>query len=106
MDSYAQDQSGEHFKQTVLDPYLDAPSNREQDLSDEEMGCSPWLFTPPWDEDTIKDHWEDYELDAQHDSHMDNDYGYRRYVSNFNINTVADHQQFLVALGSLSSSVE
>ena len=29
-----------------------------------------------------------------------------RYVSNFNINTVADHQQLLVALGSLSSSVK
>ena len=28
------------------------------------------------------------------------------YVSNFDINTVADRQQFLVALGSLSSSVE
>ena len=37
---------------------------------------------------------------------MDNDYGYHRYVSNFNINTVADRQQLLVALGSLSSSVE
>ena len=29
-----------------------------------------------------------------------------RYVSNFNSNTVADLQQLLVALGSLSSSVE
>ena len=37
---------------------------------------------------------------------MDDDYGYHRYVSNFNINTVADRQQLLVALGSLSSSVE
>ena len=37
---------------------------------------------------------------------MDDDYGYHRYVSNFNINTMADHQQLLVALGSLSSSVE
>ena len=34
------------------------------------------------------------------------DYGYQRYVSNFNINTVADCQQLLVALSSLSSSVE
>ena len=45
-------------------------------------------------------------LDDQHDSHMYNDYSYQRYVSNFNINTVADCQQWLVALGSLSSSVE
>ena len=60
----------------------------------------------PQDKDTVKDHWEDYELDGQHDSHMDDDYGYHRYVSNFNINTVADCQQLLVALGSLSSSVE
>ena len=37
---------------------------------------------------------------------MDDDYDYRRYVSNFNINTVTDCQQLLVALGSLSSSVE
>ena len=37
---------------------------------------------------------------------MDDDYGYHRYVSNFDINTVADCQQLLVALGSLSSSVE
>ena len=34
------------------------------------------------------------------------DYGYQRYVSNFDINTVADRQQLLIALGSLSSSVE
>ena len=39
-------------------------------------------------------------------SYAYNDYGYWRYVSNFNINTVADRQQLLVALGSLSSSVE
>ena len=70
------------------------------------MGCSLWLFTLPQDEDTIKDHWEDYNLDTQHDSHMDDDYNYQRHVSNFNINTVADHQQLLVAHGSLSSSVE
>ena len=37
---------------------------------------------------------------------MDDDYGYHGYVSIFNINTVADCQQLLVALGSLSSSVE
>ena len=37
---------------------------------------------------------------------MDDDYSYQRYVSNFDINTVADCQQLLVALGSLSSSVE
>ena len=37
---------------------------------------------------------------------MDDDYGYHRYVSNFDINTVTDHQQLLGALGSLSSSVE
>ena len=37
---------------------------------------------------------------------MDDNYGYWRYVSKFDINTVADHQQLLVALGSLSSSVE
>ena len=85
MDSYAQDWSGEHFKWTVLNLYLDAPSDGEQDSSDEEMGRSPWLFTLPQDEDTIKDHLEDYELDAQHDSHMDNDYSYHRYVSNFDI---------------------
>ena len=40
MDSYAQDQSGDHFKQTIINPYLDAPSDGEQDLSDEEMGRS------------------------------------------------------------------
>ena len=47
MDSYAQDQSGKHFKWTIIDLYLDAPSDGEQDLSDEEMGRSPRLFTPP-----------------------------------------------------------
>ena len=40
MDSYAQDQSGEHFKQTIIDLYLDAPSDGEQDSSNEEMGRS------------------------------------------------------------------
>ena len=103
---YKQDPSGKSFKKAI-DLYLDAPSNGEQDSSDdEEMGRSPQLFTPPQDENTIKDHWEDYELDTQHDSHMDNDYRYHRYVSNFDINAVADHQQLLVALGSLSSSIE
>ena len=91
---------------TIIDPYLNAPSDSEQDSSDEEMGCSPQLFTPPWDKDIVKDHWEDYKLDNQHDSHVYDDYDYQRYVSNFNINTVADRQQLLVALGSLSSSVE
>ena len=37
---------------------------------------------------------------------MYDNYGYQRYISNFNINTVADRQQLLVALGILSSSVE
>ena len=114
IDSLTQDPSGEHFRQMyspekqTYDPYLNASSNGKQDLSsdDEEMGCSLQLFTLPRDEDTIKDHWEDYELDNQHNSHAYNDYGYQRYVSNFNINTVADCQQLLVALGSLSSSVE
>ena len=40
MDSYAQDQSGEHFKWTIIDLYLDAPSDSEQDSSEEKMGCS------------------------------------------------------------------
>ena len=103
---YKQDPSGESFKKAT-NPCLNAPSAGEQDWSDnKEMGRSPQLFTLPQDGDTIKDHWEDYELDAQHNSHMDDDYGYHRYVSNFNINTVADCQQLLVALGSLSSSVE
>ena len=78
------------------------PSSSE----DKEMGRSLWLFTPPQDEDTVKDHWEDYKLNDQHDSYAYDDYGYQRYVSNFNINTVTDHQQLLVVLGSLSSSVE
>ena len=61
----------------IFNPYLDAPSNGEQDSSkDEKMGCSPRLFTPPQDEETIKDHWEDHKLDNQHDSHMYDDYGY------------------------------
>ena len=102
---YKQDPSGKSFKKAI-NLYLDAPSNGEQDLSNKEMGRSPQLFNLPWDKNTIKDHWEDYKLDAQHNSHMDNDYSYHRFVSNFDINTVADCQQLLVALGSLSSSVE
>ena len=52
--------------------------------------------------------WDDYDDRDKNDpnSHGYNDYSYQRYVSNFDINTVADHQQLLVALGSLSSSVE
>ena len=40
----------ENAKKVNYDPYLNAPSNSEQDSSseDEEMkGCSPRLFTPP-----------------------------------------------------------
>ena len=37
---YKQDPSGKTFKR-IIDPYLDAPSDGEQDLSDEEMGRSP-----------------------------------------------------------------
>ena len=40
MEFYKQAPSGESFKK-AFDPYLDAPSNGEQDLSDEEMGFSP-----------------------------------------------------------------
>ena len=41
MDSYKQDPSGESFKQ-IIDLYLNAPSNGEQDSSSEdERGCSP-----------------------------------------------------------------
>ena len=39
MDFYKQDLSGKSFKK-AFDPYLDAPSDGEQDLSDKEMGCS------------------------------------------------------------------
>ena len=49
------------------------------------------------------EHWDGDKNDP--DSAYD-DYSYQRYVSNFDINTVADQQQLLVALGSLSSSVE
>ena len=41
MDSYRQDPSGEHFKQ-IIDPYLNAPSDGEQDSSSEDKrGHSP-----------------------------------------------------------------
>ena len=99
----------ENAKKVDYNPYLDASSDGEQNssLENEEMkGHSLRLFTPPQDEDTVKDHWEDYKLDNQHDSHVDNDYSYHRYISKFDIDTVANHQQLLVALGSLSSSVE
>ena len=46
MDFYNQDPSGKHFK-WIINPYLTAPSNGEQDSSDGEMGRSPRLFTPP-----------------------------------------------------------
>ena len=39
MDCYKQDPSGESFKR-IIDSYLNAPSDGEQDSSDEEMGCS------------------------------------------------------------------
>ena len=106
-ESLDQDPSGKHLLK-MFDPYLDAPSDGEQDSSseDEERGRSLQLFTLPWDKGTIKDNWEDHELDDQHDSHALDNYSYWRYVSNFNINTVADRQQLLAALGSLSSSVE
>ena len=39
----------ENAKKVEYDPYLDAPSDGEQDSSseDEEKGCSPQLFTLP-----------------------------------------------------------
>ena len=40
MDFYEQDPSGKSFKK-AFDPYLNAPSNGEQDSSDKEMGRSP-----------------------------------------------------------------
>ena len=50
------------------------------------------------------EHWDGDKNDPN--SYAYDNYGYRRYVSTFDINTVADCQQLLVALGSLSSSVE
>ena len=44
IDCYKQDPSGESFKR-IINLYLDAPSDSEQDLSDKEMGCSLQLFT-------------------------------------------------------------
>ena len=52
------------------------------------------------------DSWDDDRDKNDPSSYVYKDYGYWRYVSNFNINTVADCQQLLVALSSLSSSVE
>ena len=112
IDSLTQDPSGKHFRRTygleqpTYNPYLDSPSDGEQDSSseDEEKGCSPLLFTPPQDEDTIMDSWDDDKNDPM--SYIYEDYSYWKYVSNFDINTVADRQQLLVALGSLSSSVD
>ena len=52
------------------------------------------------------DNWDNDGDKNDPSSYVYNNYGYQRYVSNFNINTVADRQQLLVALGSLSSSVE
>ena len=47
MDCYKQDPSGETFNH-IIDSYLDAPSDGEQDSSpDEEMGRSLRLFTLP-----------------------------------------------------------
>ena len=97
------DPSGAIFAQ-MINPYLDAPSNGEQDLSDEE-GQSLQLFTPPQDKDTIMEHWDD-EHGNEPDSYAYNDYVYQRHDFTFNINTVTDCQQLLVALGSLRSSVE
>ena len=87
-------------------PLPNAPSNGEQDSfsEDEQKGRSLWLFILPWDKDTIMEHWDGDKNDP--DSYVYKDYSYWRYVSNFNINTVADCQQLLVALSSLSSSVE
>ena len=60
----------------TYNPYLDASSDGEQDSSneDEEEGFSLQLFTLPCNEETVKDHWEDHELDDQHDSHMYDNY--------------------------------
>ena len=52
------------------------------------------------------DTWDDVGDKNDPGSYVYDDYGYQRYVFNFDINTVADCQQLLVALGSLSSSVE
>ena len=56
MDCYKQDPSGKSFKKAI-DPYLDAPSDSEQNSSDEEMGRSPQLFTPYPDKDSVMEHW-------------------------------------------------
>ena len=74
MDSDEQDRSGDHFKQTIIDPYLDAPSDGEQDLSDEEMGRSPQLFTPTPDKNSVMEHWDEDKNDP--DSYAYDNYGY------------------------------
>ena len=74
-DSLKKVRSGKHFKK-MLDPYLNAPSDGEQDLSseDEEKGCSPQLFTLPRDKDTIMENWDD--KGNKPDSHAYKNYGY------------------------------
>ena len=49
----------------MFDPYLDAPSDGEQDSSseDEKKGHSPQLFTPPQDKDTVMSRWDDNDRD-------------------------------------------
>ena len=75
--SLGKDPSGSGLVE-MFDPYLNAPSNGEQDSSseDKEKVCSPRLFTPPPDEETVKDHQKYHELDDQHNSHMYDDYSY------------------------------
>ena len=93
IDSLDQGPSGESF-QAQFDPYLDASSDGEQS-SKEEEGRSPGLFTPPHsNEDTEMCGWDDEDNDPT--SHIYDDYGYRRYVSDFNINTETNRQQLLV----------
>ena len=62
----------------MFNPYLDAPSDGEQDssLEDEEKGHSPRLFTPPQDKDTVMEHWDDNGDKNDPDSYAYNDYGY------------------------------
>ena len=61
---YKQDPSGKPFK-WIIYPYLDAPSDGEQDLSDKEMGHSPRLFTLPPDKDSVMEHWDGDKNDPQ-----------------------------------------
>ena len=78
-ESLDQDPSGEHSSK-MFNPYLNAPSNGEQDSSseDEEKGHSLRLFTLPQDKDTIMHRWDDYDNEDKNDpdSHAYNDYGY------------------------------